>query len=111
MRSRSTVVALGVIFGLVAVVTAVGVEPGRVLGASTANVTVDAGSAGGSMQTQLSTQLVWPGTLESLPSGQTRLNALLAPLIRIHAGTDGGYDAVALPMNVAWTIEGRTKPA
>ena len=47
----------------------------------------------GTIQTQLSTNTVWAGSVDSAPSGQAKLNALNAPLIRIHVGDDGGAQA------------------
>lgn len=48
----------------------------------------------GTLQTQLSTNSVWAGAVESAPSGQAKLNALNAPLVRLHVGDDGGAQAM-----------------
>jgi hypothetical protein len=70
------------------------------LGAS-GNVSVDAATVMGTVATQLSTQLVFPGILEGTPGGQQRLASYAPPLLRIHAGTDGccwpGGPGPALP--------------
>ena len=79
--------------------------------ATTATLTVDASQTIGTVGTTLSTQLVWPSLMDGVPNGLARLQSLAAPMVRIHAGTDGGYDSVALPLNLPWTIEGQTKPA
>jgi hypothetical protein len=64
-------------------------------------VSVDAATATGTVATQLSTQLVYPGFIESLVGAQGRLSSYAPPLVRIHAGTDGccwaGGPGPALP--------------
>jgi hypothetical protein len=58
--------------------------------ASGATVTVSNTTAG-TMQTQLSTNIVtWGSDFTQIPNAQTELNALQAPLVRLHVGDDGG---------------------
>ena len=57
--------------------------------ATTATLTVDAATVTGTVNTTLSTQIVWP-TIPGTPNAQTRLNTLAPQMVRIHAGTDGG---------------------
>lgn len=47
------------------------------------------------IQTQLSTNNVWAGSLDQAPGGPASFDALHAPLVRIHVGDDGG--AVSMP--------------
>lgn len=49
----------------------------------------------GSIQTQLSTNNVWAGSLDQAPGGPASFAALHAPLVRIHVGDDGG--TVSMP--------------
>lgn len=55
-----------------------------------ATVTVT-NTAAGTMQTQLSTNIItWGSDLANIPNGQTEFNALQSPLVRLHVGDDGG---------------------
>ena len=48
-------------------------------------------TAMGTMQTQLSTNIVtWGSDFSQIPNGQASLNALQLPLVRLHVGDDGG---------------------
>jgi len=71
--------------------------------ASTATLSVDAATVTGTVNTTLSTQIVWP-TISGTPNAQARLNTLAPQMVRIHAGTDGGFDNVVLPFNVAGKV-------
>ena len=71
--------------------------------ATTATLTVDAATVTGTVNTTLSTQIVWP-TIPGTPNAQTRLNTLAPQMVRIHAGTDGGFGNVVLPFNVAGKV-------
>jgi Glycosyl hydrolases family 39 len=42
----------------------------------------------------MSTNIVWPGLIDEVSGAQTKLNAYAPPLVRIHAGTDGGVPAL-----------------
>jgi hypothetical protein len=68
----------------------------RSAAAGTATVTVTSTQAG-TIQTQLSTNNVWAGLVDNAPGGQAKLNALHAPLIRLHVGDDGGAPAEPMP--------------
>lgn len=57
-------------------------------------ITVDATTAVGTWRTQMSTNIVWPGLIDEISGAQTKLNAYAPPLVRIHAGTDGGTPAL-----------------
>ena len=83
----------------------------RASAATTATLSVDAATVTGTVNTTLSTQIVWP-TIPGTPNAQTRLNTLAPQMVRIHAGTDGGFDNVVLPFNVAGSVleGGGTKP-
>lgn len=62
--------------------------------AADATVTVSSSSTG-PLLTQLSTNNAWSGMLDGVPGAVARFQGLKAPLVRIHAGTDG--DPAALP--------------
>lgn len=75
----------------------------------TTNITVDTTTAIGYTKTGLSTQLVYHGFVEAVPGGQAKLQALNAPMIRIHAGSDAAYPGYGpqLPAGVvqgAWSF-------
>ncbi|HEX6482162.1 MAG TPA: glycosyl hydrolase [Ktedonobacteraceae bacterium] len=42
----------------------------------------------------MSTNIVWPGLIDEVSGAQTKLNTYAPPLVRIHAGTDGGTPAL-----------------
>src|SRR3954468_16755449 len=71
--------------------------------ATTATLSVDAATVTGTVNTTLTTQIVWP-TIPGTPNAQARLNTLAPQMVRIHAGTDGGFDNVVLPFNVAGKV-------
>ena len=79
------------------------------LAATTASVTVT-GSQNGTIQTQLSTNNVWAGSVESAPGGQAKLNALQAPLVRLHVGDDGGAPALPEIRSGQWANTGESRP-
>ncbi|MDT7569827.1 MAG: hypothetical protein QOE05_1, partial [Actinomycetota bacterium] len=60
--------------------------------AADASVTVSSSTAG-PLLTQLSTNNAWTGMLDDVPAALSNFRALKAPLVRIHAGTDGGLPA------------------
>lgn len=60
----------------------------------TATISVKGTSATGILHTQLSTNNVWSGEINQAPGAQARLNALHAPLVRIHVGDDGWPEAM-----------------
>jgi hypothetical protein len=60
----------------------------------TATISVTGTSATGILHTQLSTNNVWSGEINEAPGAQARLNALHAPLVRIHVGDDGWPEAM-----------------
>src|SRR5205823_5873850 len=64
----------------------------------------------GTIQTQLSTNNVWAGAVENAPSGQAKLNALNALLIRLHVGDDGGAPAIPQIRTNQWANVGETRP-
>jgi hypothetical protein len=61
----------------------------------TATISVNGTSAAAVLQTQLSTNNVWSGEINQAPGAQALLNALHAPLVRLHVGDDGW--PVAMP--------------
>src|SRR4029078_7946878 len=71
----------------------------RASAATTATLSVDAASVSGTVNTTLSTQILWP-TIPGTPNAQSRLNTLAPQMVRIHAGTDGGFDNGVLPLNL-----------
>jgi len=75
----------------------------RASAATAATLSVDAGTVTGTVNTTLTTQIVWP-TIPGTPNAQARLNTLAPKMVRIHAGTDGGFDNVVLPFNVAGKV-------
>ena len=64
----------------------------------------------GTIQTQLSTNNVWAGSVDSAPGGQSKLNALNAPLIRLHVGDDGGAQAMPEIRTNQWANTGESQP-
>jgi Glycosyl hydrolases family 39 len=60
---------------------------------TTATITVTP-TATGTMQTQMSTNNVWSGMIDQTAGAQQKLNALHAPLVRIHVGDDGYPEAL-----------------
>lgn len=78
--------------------------------ASSATISVDPSTAiTNATITQLSTQIVYHNIIEGVANGQSRLNALKMPLMRIHAGADGTYTGFGptLPAGVtqgAWSF-------
>src|SRR6266436_7278841 len=89
--------------GLFAGMLALVGEPNRASAATAATLSVDASTVPGTVNTTLSTQIVWP-TIPGTPNAQTRLNTLAPQMVRIHAGTDGGFDNVVLPFDVAGKV-------
>src|SRR5258708_33448124 len=57
-------------------------------------ITLNATTVVGTWGTQMSTNIVWPGLIDEISGAQTKLNAYAPPLVRIHAGTDGGTPAL-----------------
>lgn len=57
-------------------------------------ITLHATTAVGIWSTQMSTNIVWPGLIDEISGAQTKLNTYAPPLVRIHAGTDGGTPAL-----------------
>ena len=98
-RGLTSVVALALVIG--GLVPLAGSSPAAA--ATTATLSVDAASVTGTVPTALTTQIVWP-TIPGTPNAQQRLNTLAPQLVRIHAGTDGGFDNVVLPFNVAGKV-------
>ena len=96
--------ALGVIVAAALLVALQGLTLPLTAAADDGSVSVDAASPIGTVGTQLSTQLVFPGVIADTPNGRSRLAALGAPLVRIHAGSDAccwaGGPASALPAGV-----------
>jgi hypothetical protein len=60
---------------------------------TTATITVTS-TATGTMQTQMSTNNVWSGMIDQTTGAQQALNALHAPLVRLHVGDDGYPEAM-----------------
>src|SRR6266699_4910105 len=60
----------------------------------TATISVNGTSATGILHTRLSTNNVWSGEINQTAGAQVRLNALHAPLVRIHVGDDGWPEAM-----------------
>jgi IPT/TIG domain/Glycosyl hydrolases family 39 len=89
--------------GLFAQMVALVGNPTAAVAATTATLSVDASSVTGTVNTTLTTQIVWP-TIGGTPNAQSRLNTLAPQMVRIHAGTDGGFDNVVLPFNVAGKV-------
>jgi Glycosyl hydrolase catalytic core len=61
----------------------------------TTTISVNGTSTTGILNTRLSTNNVWSGEINQTSGAQARLNALHAPLVRIHVGDDGW--PVAMP--------------
>ena len=57
-------------------------------------ITLDATTTVGTWDTQMSTNIVWPGSIDEVSGAQAKLNTYAPPLVRIHAGTDGGTPAL-----------------
>jgi Glycosyl hydrolases family 39 len=67
----------------------------EIAAAATTTATIIVTSAAtGTMETQMSTNNVWSGMIDQTAGAQQELNALHAPLVRLHIGDDGWPEAM-----------------
>jgi hypothetical protein len=71
--------------------------------ATLASVTVSS-QAAGTLETQMSTNNVWSGMIDQAPGAQALLNALHAPLVRLHVGDDGWPEAMPEITQGSWDM-------
>lgn len=102
--SRPVFVAFCLLFGVVGTYMIY-----RSFAASVATVTVT-NTPGTTIETQLSTNDVWSGLIDDAPGGQAKMNALHAPLVRLHVGDDSGARAMPEIRQGQWANQNESRP-
>src|SRR5262245_770913 len=58
----------------------------------------------GSLSSQIATNDAWAGLLDDYAAARANFNALALPLVRIHAGDDGGAPAIPELVQNQWSF-------